>query len=98
MDMARSATGWKRDTGQARVLQLDEWNGQNQYSFVPDYGDPFVVGGLSVLDERERTVVLSYYWDGITFREIGQRIGLTEGRAWQVHGEAIAKLRIYFAE
>ncbi len=45
------------------------------------------------LSEREREVVALYYHDGLTLAEIGEVLGVTESRACQIHGKAVAKLR-----
>jgi RNA polymerase sigma factor for flagellar operon FliA len=46
------------------------------------------------LPQRERTVVSLYYHDGLTLAEIGRVLGVTESRACQLHGKAVARLRI----
>jgi|ERR687891_1939077 RNA polymerase sigma factor for flagellar operon FliA len=46
------------------------------------------------LTERERTVISLYYHDGLTLAEIGDVLGVTESRACQIHGKAVARLRI----
>jgi len=48
---------------------------------------------LSELTEREETVMQAYYSDDRTMREIGNLLGVTEGRVSQIHAQAIAKLR-----
>jgi len=45
------------------------------------------------LPEREQRVITYYYGEGITFREIGKRIGVSESRVYQLHTQAIARLR-----
>jgi RNA polymerase sigma factor for flagellar operon FliA len=45
------------------------------------------------LSERERDVVALYYHDGLTLAEIGEVLGVTESRACQIHGKAVAQLR-----
>jgi RNA polymerase sigma factor for flagellar operon FliA len=45
------------------------------------------------LSERERRVLSLYYEEELTQREIGQRLGLTEGRISQVLGQTIRLLR-----
>jgi len=45
------------------------------------------------LPERERLVISLYYNDGLTLREIGQVIGVTESRVSQLHTKAILRLR-----
>lgn len=48
---------------------------------------------LTRLDERARVIVSCYYQDGLTLREIGQILGITESRVCQIHTQALAALR-----
>jgi RNA polymerase sigma factor FliA len=48
---------------------------------------------IEQLSERERDVVALYYHDGLTLAEIGEVLGVTESRACQIHGKAVAQLR-----
>ncbi|MDR1649138.1 MAG: FliA/WhiG family RNA polymerase sigma factor [Synergistaceae bacterium] len=52
-----------------------------------------IIGALSKLPEREMQVVSFYYYEGLTLKEIGQILGVTESRVSQIHGKAIASLR-----
>ena len=45
------------------------------------------------LPDSERTVVGLYYHDGLTLKEIGRVLGVTESRACQIHGKALVRLR-----
>ncbi|HEY3373940.1 MAG TPA: RNA polymerase sigma factor WhiG [Candidatus Aquicultor sp.] len=45
------------------------------------------------LPERERTVISFYYYDGLTLREIGEILGVTESRVSQLHTKAILRLK-----
>lgn len=48
---------------------------------------------VRTLPERHRRIVEWYYRDELLMSEIGSRLGLTESRVCQVHGEAIRMLR-----
>jgi RNA polymerase sigma factor FliA len=48
---------------------------------------------IGQLGERTRMVLALYYQDGLTLREIGQVLGVTESRVCQIHAEAIIALR-----
>lgn len=45
------------------------------------------------LPERERTVIAFYYFDGLTLREIGEILGVTESRVSQLHTKAVLRLK-----
>lgn len=45
------------------------------------------------LPERERMVVTLYYYEGLTLKEIGKVLGVTESRVSQLHTRAIVRLR-----
>ena len=52
-----------------------------------------VARAIDDLPDAERTVVTLYYYEGLTLKEIGQVMGVTESRACQVHGKAMLRLR-----
>lgn len=45
------------------------------------------------LGEKHREVLRAYYWENLTFRQIGERFGVTESRVCQMHREAVRTLR-----
>lgn len=47
------------------------------------------------LPDRERTVVALYYHEGLTFKEIGGVLTVSESRAYQLHAQAVTRLRGY---
>ncbi|HRX25701.1 MAG TPA: FliA/WhiG family RNA polymerase sigma factor, partial [Aminivibrio sp.] len=52
-----------------------------------------VAGALKRLPEREMQVISLYYYEGLTLKEIGKVLGVTESRISQIHGKALAALR-----
>ncbi len=48
---------------------------------------------ISHLPERERLVMALYYDEEFNLREIGEIMGITEGRVCQIHGQALIRLR-----
>jgi len=54
-----------------------------------------LTGAIDKLPDRERTVVALYYHDGLTFKEIGQVLTVSESRAYQLHAQAVTRLRGY---
>ena len=45
------------------------------------------------LTKKERLIIIMYYYEGLTMREIGEIMQLTESRVCQIHGQALARLR-----
>lgn len=52
-----------------------------------------LVTAMQSLSERERTVVTLYFYENLTLREIGQALGVTEGRISQILKRTLGKLR-----
>ncbi|CAN5520644.1 RNA polymerase sigma factor WhiG [soil metagenome] len=57
-----------------------------------------LVSAMRELSDRERTVATMYFYDDLTLREIGQSLGLTEGRISQILKKTLAKLRAFISE
>lgn len=45
------------------------------------------------LPERERMVIALYYYEGLTLKEIGEVLGVTESRVSQLHTKSVLRLR-----
>lgn len=48
---------------------------------------------IEKLTQREREVLALYYYEDLTFKEISEVLGISEGRVSQLHTQAIVKLR-----
>lgn len=53
---------------------------------------------IECLGERERIVVVLYYYEGMTLAEIGRVLGVTESRISQMHTAAMVRLRTRLLE
>ncbi len=47
------------------------------------------------LPERERLVIALYYYEGLTFKEIGKILAISESRVYQLHTQAVIRMRGY---
>ena len=86
------------------VLSLEDGD-VSRDGIIPDEGDSAadllededetvrVAGALKRLPEREMQVISLYYYEGLTLKEIGKVLGVTESRISQIHGKALAALR-----
>lgn len=52
-----------------------------------------IKAAISNLPEKERLVLLLYYVNELTFKEIGEVLEVTESRVCQLHSKAVARLR-----
>jgi RNA polymerase sigma factor FliA len=57
-----------------------------------------MAAGVDKLPERERLVVALYYFEGLTFKEIGKVLGVSESRVYQLHTQAMTRLRTYMKQ
>ncbi len=53
---------------------------------------------LKRLPERERTIMVLYYQENMTLKEIGEAIGMSESRICQLHAQSIMKLKNILSE
>ena len=52
-----------------------------------------VLDAMRQLSEREVQVLSFYYYEGLSLKEIGRILGVTESRVSQIHGGALSALR-----
>ncbi len=52
-----------------------------------------LVNAINQLPEREKEVIILYYYDDLTLKEIGNVLGVTESRICQLHTKAIFRLK-----
>ncbi len=52
-----------------------------------------IAEAIAALPEREKLVVALYYYENLTLREIGEVLGVTESRIYQLHTKAVLRLR-----
>ena len=52
-----------------------------------------LIDALKELPERERQMLSLYYYEGLTLKEIGEVLGVSESRVSQIHGKGLSMLR-----
>ncbi|WP_213319035.1 FliA/WhiG family RNA polymerase sigma factor [Chlamydiifrater volucris] len=55
-----------------------------------------LAGAILNLDERERQVLVLYYYEDLMLKEIGNILGVSESRVSQIHSKALLRLRSAF--
>lgn len=48
---------------------------------------------INMLNEKDKTILSLYYYEGLTLKEIGGVLSITESRVCQIHSRAIVHLR-----
>jgi RNA polymerase sigma factor for flagellar operon FliA len=59
---------------------------------IVDSQKSLMIQCIGWLPIQERTVVILYYYEGLTLKEIAKRIGRSESRAHQLHSQAVQRL------
>ncbi len=79
-------------SGQNTETQSEHLTGPYQ-SLQGEFFKQGLAENIAGLPERERLVMSLYYDDEFNLREIGEIIGVTEGRVCQIHSQALVRLR-----
>jgi RNA polymerase sigma factor for flagellar operon FliA len=56
-----------------------------------------LAASIDALPDQERLVISLYYHEGLTLKEAGQVLGVTESRVCQIHSKAVTRLRAQMA-
>jgi RNA polymerase sigma factor FliA len=54
-----------------------------------------LAGALKLLPDREQLVLSLYYYEELTFKEIGRTLDISESRVCQIHGRAMTNLKTF---
>lgn len=57
-----------------------------------------IIKAINELPEKEKKVLVLYYYEDLTLKEIGEVLAVTESRVSQLHTKAIIRLRAKLAE
>ncbi|MDM7856081.1 RNA polymerase sigma factor WhiG [Cellulomonas alba] len=83
-----------RATGVSLVDTLGDERSQDPAGSMEAAETKFLLSrAIEQLSERERIVVVLYYYEGMTLAEIGRVLGVTESRISQMHTAAMVRLR-----
>ena len=89
--ITRKATGDDdgRETREIEVVKEDAFSGPVQFLQRRDLKE-LITRGLS---RAERLIVVLYYYEGMTMKEIGQTLDLSESRVSQMHSSILQRLK-----
>lgn len=86
--------GGDRDDSQSAVGAIRDDTADDPVSvFESAEVKDILAGAIDRLPDREKTVIALYYYEGLTLKEIGQVLGVTESRVSQLHTKAVLRLR-----
>ncbi len=76
------------------ATSIEDENAENPVeAFEAEEMKEILAGAIERLTDRERTVIALYYYQGLSLKEIGQVLGVTESRVSQMHTKAVLRLR-----
>lgn len=85
--------GDREDHGNAMTVIEDETAEDPVAMFESEEIKDILATAIERLPERERIVIALYYYEGLTLKEIGQVLGVTESRVSQLHTKSVLRLR-----
>ena len=89
-----TAGGEKDDSKTSVLSSIADENAEDPVaSFEAEEVKEILAGAIEHLPERERLVIGLYYYEGLTLKEIGQVLSVTESRVSQLHTKAVLRLR-----
>lgn len=98
----------QNDTKITNVISLDEYMDQGDNRIEPveskDYMQPdrvvekselkaLLMEALETLTEKEKSVMLMYYYEDMTLKEISQVLDVSESRVSQLHSKSLVKMK-----
>ena len=78
---------------QTRVGFIEDPDGQIDTNLMKDDEKSILADAIGKLPEREQILISLYYYEGLTLKEIGSVLGVTESRVSQMHSKAVLRLR-----
>lgn len=88
---------WQNDDGNKPISRLQTVEDSlitDQFSFVHQ-GEvkELLAQAIDQLPEKEKLVIILYYYENLTLREIGDVLNVSESRVCQIHTKVVLKLR-----
>lgn len=71
----------------------DEKSPSPENDFIEKEKLDYLSKGIDMFNEKDKIVISLYYYEGLTLKEIGKVLGVSESRVCQLHSRAILHLR-----
>ena len=88
---------WQNDEGNKPISRLQTIEDSlviNQFQYVhQNEVKELLAGSINELPEKEKLVIVLYYYENLTLREIGEILDVSESRVCQIHTKVITRLR-----
>lgn len=88
---------WQNDDGNkpiSRLQTIEDSLVTNQFSYVHQSEVKDILAScIDDLPEKEKLVIVLYYYENLTLREIGDILDVSESRVCQIHTKVITRLR-----
>lgn len=90
---------WQNDEGNkpiSRLQTIEDSVLTNQFHFVhQNEVKELLAQAIDELPEKEKLVVVLYYYENLTLREIGEILNVSESRVCQIHTKVVLRLRAH---
>lgn len=88
------SVGFDKDEKVSLLDTIEDTTSKDPYEFLEISEVKKILSeAIEGLPYREKTVVALYYYEGLTLREIGEILGVTESRVSQLHTKAVLRLK-----
>jgi len=88
---------WQNDDGNkpiSRLQTVEDSLIMNQFSYVhQNEVKELLAQSIDLLPEKEKLVIVLYYYENLTLREIGEVLNVSESRVCQIHTKVVMRLR-----
>jgi RNA polymerase sigma factor for flagellar operon FliA len=79
------------NTGNRKIDLIKDEDGDDPYLEMHKRDLKDVI--TKTLSKKEKLIIVLYYYEGLSMKEIAQILGLTESRVCQIHSKVIGRLR-----
>lgn len=88
---------WQNDDGNkpiSRLQTIEDSLITNQFNYVhQNEVKDILARAIEELPEKEKLVIVLYYYENLTLREIGEILDVSESRVCQIHTKVVTRLR-----